>query len=147
MRLKTVDDIPEDWKVLTVRKKSTVKIRESNGIEKFKVSWSESELVSDPTLDFIVIQEDGTEYPCKKDIFLVTYESDSDDLSEQWVNMIWKKSGTSRIVEIPIGLDLVIETLEGDVGPVSYPDYIAIGVEGELYPNKKAWVEKNLEIL
>lgn len=140
MRLKTIDDIPKDWKVLTVRKKTTVKIRPSVGVERFKVDWSESELISDPELDVIVISEDGREYPCKMDIFFNSY---SPLTEEKWI-----KKGTQQIVEIPEGTEpFEVETLEGVVGEVGYPDYVAIGVKGELYVNPKSFVDKDLEIL
>lgn len=155
MKIKNPQDIPVEWKSLSARKKSFVRIRPSKGVEKFKVDWSDSELTSDPDLDVILIQEDGKEYPCKWDIFGITYEdlsSDSEthlkyrsDLSP--FSRIYRKKGECKLVAIPEGVKVTIETLEGDVGPVSHPDYISIGPKGELYPNKKDWVDNNLEFL
>lgn len=48
---------------------------------------------------------------------------------------------------LPEGEEVEIETLEGVLPKVTYPDYIAIGVKGELYANTQEFVEKNLEIL
>lgn len=148
MIIKTKQDIPSDWKVLTVRKKITVKIRPCKGIERFKVSWSESELVSDPKLDLIVISNEGKEYPCKKDIFFETYTvvNRYDIFDEPPMEYI--KKATNQIVEIPKGTEpFDVETLEGVVSDVGYPDYVVIGVKGEVYVNTREFVEKNLEIV
>ena len=148
MKLKTQNDIPSDWKVLNVRKKITVKIRSCNGIEEFSVSWQDSKLVPDPEVDLIVIQDDGKEYPCKKDIFFDSYilvpsiYSDGVMAGHSYI-----KKATTQIIQIPAGISVEIETLEGALNSVSYPDYIAIGSKGELYANTKPFVDDNLEIL
>lgn len=140
MKLKEIQDIPQDWKRLTVRKKTSVSIRPSRVVERFKVSWADHDLISDPELDVIVISNDGSEYPCKKDIFLESY-TPSDGSK-------WVKKGTNVIVEIPEGTpSFEVETLEGVVGDVAYPDYVVIGVKGELYVNTRESVEKNLEVI
>lgn len=140
MKLKEIQDIPQDWKRLTVRKKTTVRIRPCNGVERFKVSWADHDLVSDPELDIIVISNDGAEYPCKMNIFFNSYTPVT---NEEWI-----KKATNTIVEIPEGTEpFEVETLEGVVGDVGYPDYVVIGVKGELYVNTKESVEKNLEII
>ena len=150
MRLKTKEDIPSDWKVLTVRKKTTVRIRPCNGVERFKVSWADHDLVSDPELDLIVIANDGSEYPHKQDIFYEAYTPHGLDMSMH-VGMrvdTWIKKATNQIVEIPEGTTpFEVETLEGVVGDVGYPDYVVIGIKGELYVNTREFVEKNLEII
>lgn len=151
MKLKETKDIPSDWKVLNVRKKTTVNIRPCNGVERFSVSWSDSELVSDPALDLIVVQPNGKEYPCKYDIFMETYEKyDSRPggcISREIWDYAWIKKAVTQIVELPEGATVDIESLEGVISGVSYPDYIAIGPRGELYANSKEFVETNLEIL
>lgn len=153
MKLKEVSDIPKDWKVLDVRKNSTVKIRPSNGVETFKVSWQEAELVSDPEVDLIVIQPNGKEYPCKRDIFWQTYavhnapDFYSEDVSLSVYDYEYVKNAKTRIVQIPEGVNVEIETLEGILPVVTFPDYVAIGVKGELYANTQDFVQKNLEIL
>lgn len=147
MKLKAREDIPSDWKVLTVRKKTTVRIRPCNGAERFKVSWSDHDLVSDPETDLIVIANDGREYPCKRDIFYETYQELP--LGSDWTDGFeYIKKATNQIVEIPEGsTPFEVETLEGIVGDVGYPDYVVIGIKGELYVNTREFVEKNLEIL
>lgn len=146
MKLKTEQDIPSDWKRLTVRKKTTVKIRPCNRVEEFKVSWSDKPLISDPAVDLIVIQPNGKEYPCKTDIFWETYESVKPFVISENTDFI--KKATTTIVEIPEGVEpFEIETLEGTINNVACPDYVAIGAKGELYTNTKEFVDKNLEII
>lgn len=149
MKLKNSSDIPDSWDILNVRKKTTVQIRPALEVERFKVSWQDAELVSDPAVDLIVIQPNGKEYPCKKDIFYDTYIPNSLD-SSMSIGMrvkTWIKKATTQIVRIPEGVEVEIETLEGVLPVVSFPDFIAIGVQGELYANKKEWVDANLEII
>jgi hypothetical protein len=135
MLIKTKEDIPSDWKVLNVRKTTTVEMRPCQGVERFKVSWSDSELVSDPETDVIVISSDN-EYPCKKDIFIETYTP-----------LKWIKKAVNQIVEIPQGVTLEVATLEGTVSDVTYPDYIAIGARGEVYVNTKKFFDESLEVV
>lgn len=149
MKLKTIEDIPSDWKRLTVRKKTSVKIRPCHGSQEFKVSWSDTPLVSNPDVDLIVIQPNGSEYPCKEDIFWDTYV-----MVEPWGKLnnfcdyTFIKKATTTLVEIPEGTTpFEIETLEGVINNVAYPDYIVIGVKGELYTNTKEFFDNNLEIV
>lgn len=147
MKLKTPQDIPTGWKVFNVKRKTTVKVRRCAKAEKFKVSWQDAELISDPKNDLIIIQDNGKEYPCKKDIFNETYELvDTNPLIIPPLRR-YRKTATTRIVEIPEGINVEIETLEGVLPIVTYPDYIAIGAKGELYANTKQFVEENLEIV
>ena len=139
MILQNVNDIPSDWEVFNVRKKTPVSIRQCNGVERFKVTWSDSQLFSDPTKDIIVISEEGMEYPCKIDIFADTYEKVG--------NNSYVKKYVYRVVKIPKNITLSVVTLEGQVDGVSYPDFIAIGPRNELYVNTKEFFEQNLEIM
>lgn len=139
MKLTHPSDIPTNWPILFARKKTKVRIRPSEGVEKFKVSWQDSELTSDPIEDLIIIQPDGKEYPCKKNIFAETYED--------VLNGYWIKKETSKLVQIPEGESVQIETLEGTLNAVQYPDYIAIGKRNELYANAKSWVDENLTFI
>lgn len=145
MKLKTPSDIPANWDRLKARRQTTVTVRESNGVEKFKVSWQDAELTSDPVKDWIVTQADGSEYPCKKDIFRETYElfvlGCGDD------RPLWRKKELSTLVQVPPGQSVCIETLEGILPEVHFPDYIVIGKKDELYANKWEWAEKNLEFI
>lgn len=133
MTIKTPSDIPSSWPILKARKKTTVSIRESIGREQFKVSWQDSVLESDPELDLIVIQPNGSEYPCKKGIFYETYTKIADN---QWI-----KNEISRLVQIPEGESVSIETLEGKLNEVKHPDYIVIGKKDELYANSQEWAQ------
>jgi hypothetical protein len=149
MRLQQVQDIPGDWSVYSVKKKTPVRIRQAVKVEMFKVSWQDAELVSDPEVDFIVIQPNGSEYPCKKDIFWETYEEQpgqcfTSDFSDKTFLKDYIKKAQTTIVQIPEGESVEILTLEGTLPAVSYPDYIAIGVRGELYANTKDFVDNNL---
>lgn len=139
MTLKSPSDIPSSWPILKARKKTTVSIRESIGREQFKVSWQDSVLESDPEVDLIVIQPDGSEYPCKKNIFSETYTEIADN---QWI-----KNEISRLVQVPEGESVSIETLEGKLNEVKHPDYIVIGKKDELYANTFEWAENNLTFI
>jgi hypothetical protein len=148
MKIKTENDIPSNWTRLTARKKTTVKIRPCNGVETFKVSWQDSELVSDPEVDLIIIQSNGKEYPIKRDIFSTTYTIVEPFGSLDYIyDYNWIKSATTQLVAIPEGEEVEIETLEGTLPKVTYPDYIVIGVKGELYANTQEFVKNNLEIV
>lgn len=138
MTLKSPSDIPSSWPILKARKKTKVQIRESIGREQFKVSWQESVLESNPEVDLIVIQPSGDEYPCKKDIFAETYVQDGDG---------WIKNEISRLVQVSEGESVSIETLEGKLNEVKYPDYIVVGKRDELYANTFKWAEQNLSFL
>jgi hypothetical protein len=127
-----------------------VKIRPCVSVEEFKVAWSNKPLISNPDEDLIIIQSNGTEYPIKSDVFWETY-----DLAEKFRDMKYFddtceyiKKTTTTLVEIPEGVTpFEIDTLEGVIDNVGYPDYVAIGAKDELYTNTKEFVEDNLEIL
>jgi len=138
MILKSKSDIPSDWKVLTAKKVSTVKIRPSNGVERFKVDWQDSELVSNPDSD-IIIQSGGYEYPCKKDIFDQTYE--------QVAEGEYAKKETFQLVQIPEGVEVDIHTLEGVNKGAKFPDYVIIGKKDEVWGNSQEYVTKNLKFV
>jgi hypothetical protein len=147
MKLKTIEDIPSDWKRLTVRKKTTVMIRASDGVEEFKVAWSDKPLISNPDEDLIIIQPNGSEYPIKQNVFEETYDI-HDNTSWTPSEFTYIKKTTTTLVEIPEGVTpFEIETLEGVIDNVGYPDYVAIGAKGELYTNTKEFVEDNLKII
>jgi hypothetical protein len=110
MTLKYPSDIPASWPKLLARKKTKVTIRESIGEEAFKVSWQDSELISNPELDIIIIQPNGEEYPCKKDIFGETYELDGSTNESGRANFVKKE--TSTLIQIPEGKAVSVETLE-----------------------------------
>lgn len=144
MKVKEVSDIPKEWKTISARKNTIVKVRDCKGVEKFKVSWQDAELTSDPEQDLIVIQPNGKEYPCKRDIFFETYTPIKLVMigSNEYV-----KKALRNLVVIPEGVEVEIETLEGTLPKVTYPDYISIGPKGELYANTKEFVEQNMTLI
>jgi hypothetical protein len=100
---------------------------------------SAGELRGESNIDLVVVPMDGSPpYPCKISIF-----------HESWVETepgsgIYRRSAVSKIVPIPEGHEVVLKTLEGDE-IVRHPDFVAIGVEGEVYANSADWVAANLE--
>lgn len=144
----TSADIPSAWPRIQARKNTPVSIRASNGVESFNVDWQDAVLVSDPTLDLIIKGSDGLEYPCKKDLFFSTYTTlpavTNDDLIAGYK---FVKSAVITLVPVPMTATVTINTLEGVLPAIEYPDYISIGSAGELYANTKDFVDKNLTII
>lgn len=141
-------DIPAAWPRITVRKKTTVGVRPATKPEEFKVSWQDATLVSDPAVDLIIVQPNGSEYPCKKDIFFSTYQAVPAVSQEDLIaGYKFVKTATSKIVPVPMSFDVTVNTLEGVLPTIAYPDFIAIGKVGELYANTKQFVEDNLEVV
>lgn len=132
-------DVPADFGVIrTARKKKLVRIREPKaGGEQFKKSWGD--LTALPGEDFVICAEEE-EYPCKIDIFKATYEETAPNSGQ------YRKVGTSRLVQVPEGVECLLKTKEGEIA-VQYPDYVVIGEKNEVYANGSEWVEQNLEFL
>ena len=129
--------IPAEWgRPREAQRKSTVAIREPDGIETFAKSWGT--LTATPGVDWVIIQGDGEEYPIKKDIFTTTYEEGPPGR--------YRKTAHSRLVQVPEGVVAVLMTREGEL-EVRHPDYIAIGAANEVYANSAAWVAANLEFV
>jgi hypothetical protein len=137
---KNAADIPSGWARFTGQRLTTVRVRNCAAREEFSVSWQDSKLVAEPEKDIIVIQDNGAEYPCKIDIFEKTYEA-------TLILGRFRKKEKSTLISIPEGYSVDIETLEGKLNLVSYPDYIVVGINGELYANTKDFVEKNLNLV
>jgi hypothetical protein len=84
------------------------------------------ELRGEEDVDLVVLPLDGSpSYSCKNLIF-----------HESWVetetgSCIDPRSAVSKIVPIAEGHEVVLQTLEDDE-IVSYPDFVANGVEGEI---------------
>jgi len=74
----------------------------------------------------------------KKSIFEATYEPVAQGQ--------YRKKAIVQLVQVPMGAEVVLRSLEGDVA-VAYPNYIAIGARDEVYPNSAEWVANNLELL
>ncbi len=135
--IETEAQIPPDWGPprLAVRK-STVSRREPDGIEIFTLSWGT--LTARPGEDWVLVQGSGEEYPIKKDIFEKTYEVVAPGR--------YRKTARSRLIRVPEDVTAVLATKEGELA-VRHPDFLVIGVEGEVYANSAAWVAENLEFV
>jgi len=123
---------------LIAKRKTLVSTRPIEGpFEMFHTRTGE--LRGEEDVDLVVLPLDGSpSYSCKNLIF-----------HESWVETdqgsgIYRRSAVSKIVPIPEGHEVVLRTLEGDE-IVSHPDFVAIGVEGEVYANSADWVADNLD--
>jgi hypothetical protein len=116
-------------------KRTTVKIREPNGEEKFSLSWGE--LTAVPGVDVVICTE-TEQYPCKIDIFNATYREVSPGL--------YQKMAITNLVQIPKGVTVLLHTLEGEE-TATHPDYVAVGKKNEVYANKESWVQENLDFV
>jgi hypothetical protein len=118
-----------------------VRIREVNGTEVFESKYGEGNLVAEQGIDFVVIPVDGADpYPCKIDIFHKTWEETEKDSG------IYRRKELCKCITIPEETTVTLETLEG-TRVVSHPNYIALGIEGEVYSYSPEWVGKNLEFI
>ena len=117
-------------------RRTTVAIREPNGVETFVKSWGA--LTAIPGADLVIVQDSGDEYPIKKDIFAETYEEVSPGR--------YRKTAKTHLVQVPRGAMAVLASLEGDI-EVSYPDYVVVGAKNEVYANNPDWVRENLEFV
>lgn len=128
------DEIPPAWGALrTASRRFTVAIRKPEGTETFSVAWGE--LTADPGLDWVVVQDDGTAWPIKKDLFASTYEASGPGR--------YRKVQLSRLVQVPPDTVALLATLEGPL-EVRHPDYVAVGSQGEVYANAADWVKEHL---
>lgn len=127
-------EIPTTWGALrSASRRFTVAIREPQGTETFSVAWGE--LTADPNLDWVVMLDDGTAYPIKKDLFERTYEAAGAGR--------YRKVERSRLVQVPPDTVALLATLEGPL-EVRHPDYVAVGARGEVYANAANWVREHL---
>ena len=99
------------------------------------------ELVGQKGDDLVVVPTDGsTPYPCKISIF-----------NESWIETepgsgVYRRKALARVVPVPEGDEVIVRSLEGDL-TIRHPDFIALGVQGEVYANSADWVAANLEFL
>ena len=118
------------------RRKTLVTIRETEGVETFSSSYGD--LTASEGVDYVLVPVDGSNpYPCKIDIFSKSWEE------TETSSGIYRRKALAKVVPVPQGVSITLKTLEGDEN-VSYPDFIAIGVNDEVYINRKEWVEENL---
>lgn len=125
---------------LTARRRSLVTTRPIQGErETFLTRTGALEGVKD--LDLVVVPCDGSPpYPCKISIFHDSWRETSPGSGR------YQRQALARVVPIPKGDQVVLHSLEGEIR-VSHPDFIAIGVEDEVYANSAGWVADNLEFL
>ncbi len=136
-----VNEIPAAWGPFTVvQKRTEVMIRTPESpSEAFALSWGN--LTATPEADVVIYTEkDAKGYPCKKDIFAATYKETAPGSGR------YRKTETNRIIQVPAGDPVVLKTLEGDE-TVPAGDFVAIGKKGEVYAQKKVWVDANLDIV
>jgi len=134
MAIGHASEIPPDWGALrTASRRFTVAIREPRGQETFRVAWGE--LSAEPGVDWVVVLDDGTAYPIKKDLFDRTYEAAGPGR--------FRKVERSRLVQVPPDTVALLATLEGPL-EVRHPDYVAVGSQGEVYANAADWVREHL---
>ena len=121
---------------LIARRKTLVTIREAEGVETFSRSYGD--LTASEGVDYVLVPVDGSDpYPCKIDIFPKSWEE------TEASSGTYRRKALAKVVPVPQGVSVILKTLEGDEN-VSYPDFIAIGVNDEIYINRKEWVEENL---
>ncbi|MEB3361748.1 MAG: hypothetical protein VKI42_06440 [Synechococcaceae cyanobacterium] len=99
------------------------------------------ELVGHQADDLVVVPTDGgSPYPCKTSIF-----------QQSWIETepgsgVYRRKALARLVPVPQGDEVIVRSLEGDL-TIRHPDFIALGVQGEVYANSADWVAENLEFL
>lgn len=99
------------------------------------------ELVGNEADDLVVVPLDGSSpYPCRKTIFEQSW-SETEPGSG-----VYRRTALARLVPVPEGHEVIVRSLEGDL-TIRHPDFIAIGVQGEVYANSAEWVAENLEFL
>lgn len=122
------------------RRKGWVIIRPIEGATETFVTKS-STLVGQKGLDLVIVPMDGSApYPCKEEIF---YQSWCE--TEPGSGQYWRKS-LSKVVPVPEGDEVVVHSLEGEAR-IRHPDFIAIGIHGEVYAISAAKMNSNFEFL
>jgi hypothetical protein len=117
---------------------TTVGIRQPNGTETFK--HKNGDLTAVPEIDYVVVPTDGSlEYPCKIDLFHKAWVE-----TEPGSSVYHRKP--SRVIQVPEGDLAIINSREGE-SRVAYPDFIALGLDDEVYCHSKEWVDKNLNFV
>ena len=116
------------------KNQAIVTIREPQGTEIF------GDLTAVQGIDWVVTPK-GSSYshPCKKTTFAKSYEQVG-DLPE------YRKTALNRLIPIPDGDVVTLNTLEGTV-KATYPKYIALGVDDEVYTNDPEFVNSYLDFV
>ncbi len=122
------------------RRRSLVTIRSIEGPTEVFASPT-GELNGSQAVDLVVVPIDGSEpYPCKVSTF---YQS--------WIETepgsgLYRRKALAKVVPVPQGHEVVVRSKEGE-HRIHHPDFIAIGIHGEVYANSAEWVASNLEFL
>jgi hypothetical protein len=124
---------------LKARRTTTVQIRPVDGREVFQTSKGD-DLEAIAGVDYVMIPEAGHPYPCKIDIFHRSWEPHPDQPGR------YRRKALCNLIQVPEGDVVTLNTLEGKV-TVQHPDYIAIGIDGEVYSNSYGWAQSSLEFL
>lgn len=121
------------------RRNTLITIREVEG-NREELPYGDQVLIAIKDVDYVATPiKGGFSYVIKKDIFTKSWQ----ETSQQGV---YEKKVICKVIPIPEGDMVVLNTLEGQI-IASYPDYIAIGVDDEVYPNRNDWVKDNLIFL
>lgn len=125
---------------LAARRRTRVTTRAIQGErETFLTSTGQLEGLKD--LDLVVVPCDGSPpYPCKISIFRESWRETEPGSG------VYQRQALAQVVPIPEGDQVVLHSLEGEI-TVRHPDYIAIGVEDEVYANSARWVADNLDFI
>jgi hypothetical protein len=123
---------------LLARRKSLVTVRETDGTEVFQRNTGN--LLAVEGQDYVVTPCDGSaQYPCKIDIFHESWE-----LIEG--SKEYRRKNLCRVIPVPRDKTIILDTLEGEA-IVKHPDFVALGIRGEVYCNSRDWVNSNLEFI
>ena len=137
IRIDSGNDVPSDFGVWhEAVRRTSVTIREPQGIETFEKSWGTLTAVAG--VDVVIVQDAGDEYPIKRDIFAQTYEQVGPGR--------YRKTAKTRLVQVPQGVIAILASPEGEI-EVTHPDFIVVGVRNEVYANSPDWVRENLELI
>lgn len=121
------------------RRKTLVRTRPVKG-ESEVFAKKGGDLTAVAGVDLVVVPVDGSpEYPCKIELF-----AGEKGAWEEVESGVYRRKALCQYLDIPEGDTVVCKTREGDV-TVSFPDAIALGVDGEVYSYRRAWIEANLE--
>lgn len=126
---------------IIARRKTLVTVREVAG-ETEVFPRANGDLTAVKGVDLVVVPVDGSApYPCKVELF--AGEKGAWEETEPGSGA-YRRKALCRYLNIPEGDSVVCKTLEGDA-TATYPDAIALGVDGEVYTYRRTWIESNLE--
>lgn len=122
------------------RRKTLVRTRPIAGDSETFTTRS-GELIGTKDEDLVVVPIDGSApYPCKVPIFYQSWGETEPGSG------LYRRTALARVVPVPEGEEVVVRSLEGDC-TIRHPDFIAIGIHGEVYANSASWVADNLDFI